>query len=86
MNSHASRYANNYYEKENTMTKKIDINRALRDEDYLASLSEAERALVPANPAGIVAISDDDLAGARGGLPITCPSSNYSACPDGCCG
>ena len=68
------------------MQKKIDINRALRDEDYLASLSEAERALVPANPAGIVAISDDDLAGARGGMPPVCPSSNYSACPDGCCG
>ena len=66
------------------MQKKIDINRALRDEDYLASLSEAERALVPVNPAGIVEISDEDLAGAVGGLPPEC--SCYSNCPCGCCG
>lgn len=68
------------------MQKKIDINRALRDEDYFASLSEAERALVPMNPAGLVEITDEDLAGVIGGLPQVCPSSNYSACPDGCCG
>jgi mersacidin/lichenicidin family type 2 lantibiotic len=64
------------------MQKKVDINRALRDENYLASLSEEEQALVPANPAGVVEISDDDLEGVAGGLP---PCSCYT-CGSCCCG
>lgn len=64
------------------MEKKVDINRALRDEDYFASLSEQERALVPVNPAGVVEISDEDLARAGGGLR---PCSCYS-CGSCCCG
>lgn len=69
------------------MQKKIDINRALRDEDYFASLSEEERALIPANPAGVVEISDDDLAGVAGGAPlqdiIGCSCHSCGSC---CCG
>lgn len=65
------------------MDKKVDINRALRDEDYFASLSDEERALVPLNPAGIVEISDADLAGVAGGLPAACSCCSCGSC---CCG
>ena len=41
--------------------------RAWKDEEYRLSLSEAERALLPANPAGIVELTEDDLGAAAGG-------------------
>jgi mersacidin/lichenicidin family type 2 lantibiotic len=49
------------------MSKKVDIVRAWKDEAYLASLSEADRALVPVNPAGMVELSDEELEGIAGG-------------------
>ncbi|ATB32684.1 mersacidin/lichenicidin family type 2 lantibiotic [Melittangium boletus] len=49
---------------------RIDIARAWKDPSYLESLSEEERALVPANPAGEIALSEDDLAVIVGGLRI----------------
>jgi len=45
---------------------KIDIIRAWKDESYRLSLSEAERAELPASPAGPVELSDADLTGAGG--------------------
>lgn len=45
---------------------KIDIARAWKDESYRLSLSDAERASLPANPAGPVELSDADLTGAGG--------------------
>jgi mersacidin/lichenicidin family type 2 lantibiotic len=50
----------------------IDVIRAWKDEEYLNSLSETERGLLPRNPAGIVELSDDDLVTAAGGqVPTT---------------
>ncbi len=36
--------------------KKLDIARAWRDEDYYLSLSAAERASLPANPAALITV------------------------------
>jgi mersacidin/lichenicidin family type 2 lantibiotic len=38
------------------------IIRAWKDEDYRLSLSEAERAVLPGHPAGLVALPDADRA------------------------
>ncbi|HKP72501.1 MAG TPA: mersacidin/lichenicidin family type 2 lantibiotic [Pyrinomonadaceae bacterium] len=45
----------------------IDIIRAWKDEDYRSSLTEAERAQLPDNPAGLVELTDADLSEAAGG-------------------
>lgn len=37
------------------------IIRAWKDEEYRMSLSEAEQALLPQHPSGLVEISDDEL-------------------------
>lgn len=42
--------------------------RAWKDEEYRASLSEAERAALPASPVGLVELSDAELAGVVGGV------------------
>lgn len=44
-----------------------DIIRAWKDEEYRLSLSDAERALLPEHPAGLIDLTDADLdaAGAR---------------------
>lgn len=47
--------------------KKIDIVRAWKDEDYRLSLTDAERAALPANPAGAIELSDADLGAVAGG-------------------
>ncbi len=46
---------------------KLEIIRAWKDEDYRNSLSEADRALLPQDPAGVVELSDQDLGFAEGG-------------------
>jgi len=46
---------------------KVDIVRAWKDAEYRASLSETERAMVPANPAGMVELTDEELEGVAGG-------------------
>jgi mersacidin/lichenicidin family type 2 lantibiotic len=46
---------------------KVDIVRAWKDAEYRASLSPADRALVPENPAGLVELSDEELEGIAGG-------------------
>ena len=38
-----------------------DIIRAWKDEDYRNSLSESARAALPAHPAGLVEIRDEDV-------------------------
>lgn len=48
-----------------------DIIRAWKDADYRESLSEAERALLPAHPAGLIELPDADLGHAAGGVPLT---------------
>ncbi|HYG61306.1 MAG TPA: mersacidin/lichenicidin family type 2 lantibiotic [Thermoanaerobaculia bacterium] len=58
--------------------KKRDIIRAWRDEEFRLSLSEEQRAQLPANPAGNVELADEDLRSASGGWPslrpVLCPS------------
>jgi mersacidin/lichenicidin family type 2 lantibiotic len=49
------------------MSKK-KIIRAWKDEEYRKSLSEAERAQLPASPVGLVDLSDAELAGVVGGV------------------
>lgn len=57
---------------------KSQIVRAWRDPEYFESLSEAERAQVPANPAGLIEVGDDVLDSVTGGCgckppdPYTC--------------
>lgn len=63
--------------------------RAWKDADYLASLSEAQRAALPAHPAGPLDLGDVDLAAVAGGStgmtptprcwatqPVLCQRSN----------
>lgn len=50
---------------------KLDIVRAWKDEEYFNRLSESERSLLPANPAGVVEINDQDLLQAEGGTTFS---------------
>jgi mersacidin/lichenicidin family type 2 lantibiotic len=72
-----------------------DIIRAWKDEEYRLSLSEAERALLPAHPAGFIELTDTELDVAAGGarpqpIPtyeVGCPNTrfpnvcSYATCP-----
>jgi len=44
-----------------------DIIRAWKDEDYRLSLSEAERALLPEHPAGLIELAGAEMDGVGGG-------------------
>lgn len=55
--------------------KKIHLYRAFRDQDYYLSLTEEERAALPANPAGNVEIDADDLRAVAGGITASCVDS-----------
>jgi mersacidin/lichenicidin family type 2 lantibiotic len=66
-----------------------DIIRAWKDEEYMQSLSESERAALPENPAGAIELDDSDLdsvAGGTdlmrtgGGLTLGCCSNDLRAC------
>jgi mersacidin/lichenicidin family type 2 lantibiotic len=65
------------------------IVRAWKDEAYRLNLSEAERSMLPENPAGAIKLTDADLAVATGGvseipIPIShnghCTSSKLTPC------
>ena len=45
----------------------IDTIRAWKDAEYRASLSAAELAALPANPAGLVELPDEEMAEVAGG-------------------
>jgi mersacidin/lichenicidin family type 2 lantibiotic len=51
------------------MTKR-SIIRAWKDEEYRASLSEAERALLPDSPAGLLDLGPAELAATDGGATL----------------
>jgi mersacidin/lichenicidin family type 2 lantibiotic len=51
------------------MSKELII-RAWRDEEYLLSLNDAERALLPDHPAGLVELTDEELGFVVGGAMI----------------
>jgi mersacidin/lichenicidin family type 2 lantibiotic len=73
---------------------RFNIVRAWKDAEYRRSLSEAERALLPDNPAGFIDLTDDDLDSIAGGLPpdtapILCCPTMWDGCGhyttwDGC--
>ena len=46
---------------------KLDVVRAWKDEDYRMSLTDAERRMLPSNPAGLIEISDSALGAVAGG-------------------
>jgi mersacidin/lichenicidin family type 2 lantibiotic len=52
----------------------LNIIRAWKDEEYNESLSQEEIAFVSQNPAGLVELSDEELAGTegQGGCGWTC--------------
>jgi len=57
----------------------VDIVRAWRAPAYRRSLSEAQLASLPEHPAGVVELSDDQLAtasGAKGGGPVMTTAMN----------
>jgi mersacidin/lichenicidin family type 2 lantibiotic len=47
--------------------KNADIVRAWKNEEYRLSLSNAERAVLPENPAGSIELTDAELGSASGG-------------------
>lgn len=52
----------------------LDVIRAWKDPEYRLSLSEAQRAALPAHPAGLIELTEEDLANVGGGswtIPIT---------------
>jgi mersacidin/lichenicidin family type 2 lantibiotic len=48
-----------------------DIIRGWKVEDYRHSLSHEQRALLPAHPAGVIELSDEELDEAGGGFTTT---------------
>jgi mersacidin/lichenicidin family type 2 lantibiotic len=64
--------------------KSEQIIRSWKEEDYRLSLSEAEQALLPEDPAGLVELTDADLNEAGGGTDWTfitiCTPSHVTFC------
>jgi mersacidin/lichenicidin family type 2 lantibiotic len=58
----------------------VDVIRAWKDPRYRASLSDAQRARLPANPAGLVEIDDAYLDAVAGGQRPPGTSSLGSRC------
>ena len=63
----------------------IDIVRAWKDEDYRASLSEAEQAMLPENPAGLVELADEDMSSMAGGAALACTTDPHTETCAKCC-
>lgn len=60
--------------------RNMDIIRAWKDPEYRLSLSEAEKALLPDHPAGLIGLTDDELGAVAGGFRTT--NTNPAIC---CC-
>ncbi len=67
---------------------RTDIARAWKDESFRAGLTDAQRAALPENPAGLIELSDAELDGVAGGRPKTtffggsCELWTLGCCPD----
>jgi mersacidin/lichenicidin family type 2 lantibiotic len=73
------------FHQEMFLMNRIDIARALRDAEYRNSLSDAERAQLPAHPAGLSDIEDDALRTVTGGCgPKTTSISSCVTYPENC--
>jgi mersacidin/lichenicidin family type 2 lantibiotic len=59
---------------------KIDIVRAWKDEEYRNSLNSEELAMLPANPAGSLELSDTQLEGVHGAKGCDFVNTNALAC------
>jgi mersacidin/lichenicidin family type 2 lantibiotic len=55
--------------------KKIQLARAFRDEDYYLSLTEEERAGLPAHPSEMAVVDPQDLRQIAGGVSASCADS-----------
>lgn len=67
----------------------IDIIRAWKDDEYRNSLSEAERAELPENPAGLIELGDADMESVAGGMHYLNTIRNpctLTIVVQGCCG
>ncbi len=66
---------------------KVNIIRAWKDATYFASLTDAEKAAVPANPAGNIALGADMQAVVGGSRPVAAMSRLAASCTGGntCC-
>jgi mersacidin/lichenicidin family type 2 lantibiotic len=61
-------------------TTQVDVVRAWKDQEYRESLSAEQRAALPANPAGLMELSDAELGSIEGGVfptTVTGPCSNF---------
>ena len=70
--------------------RKLDVVRALLDEEDRSSLSDAERAQLPAHPAGTVSLSAEQLTSIHGATarntcstPLFCTLPVVSCVPPG---
>jgi mersacidin/lichenicidin family type 2 lantibiotic len=63
---------------------KTNIVRAWKDAEYRQSLTEAERAGLPENPAGLIELTDAEIGLAAGGLRAqqTCTVNGEICCCD----
>ncbi len=60
---------------------KIDIVRAWKDEEYRLSLTETQRASLPANPAGAIELTEIELSSVAGGITTAlCTASVSTSC------
>lgn len=65
---------------------RTNIIRAWKDEEYRQSLSNAERARLPVNPAGVIELSDAELSSVAGGTDqLTVLERTGSGWTMGCC-
>jgi mersacidin/lichenicidin family type 2 lantibiotic len=58
----------------------VDIVRAWKDEEYRASLTEDQRAGLPAHPAGLVELDDEQMRAVVGQGPTTTATTKLPYC------
>jgi mersacidin/lichenicidin family type 2 lantibiotic len=56
----------------------VDVVRAWKDRDYRQSLSEAQQSALPAHPAGVIELAEDDLQGVGGYTSNICVTISIS--------
>jgi mersacidin/lichenicidin family type 2 lantibiotic len=61
---------------------KVDVIRAWKDEEYRLSLTEAERALLPAHPAGLIELDNEQMKTVIGAGPTftSCGTAGRCTC------
>jgi mersacidin/lichenicidin family type 2 lantibiotic len=64
------------------MSNKSDIIRAWKDEEFRNQLSSADKDLIPANPAGLLELTDEALASLESGAGAVPqqPSCDWCSC------